>query len=222
MVRHHANYSLDYLHGIDTNDVKNEPSAIFETITINHGKITSEWRSAERGVITCPQKSLGGCGEGILELNCIFPNDWVSNLLHRAEELARKHDFEDLPMKFEECPCLKFSGNDILRKAASREDSRDNLLYSPRAQDLEHDDLKHFQWHWSRGEPVIVSDVLETTFGLSWEPMVMWRAFRQKTSSHHESLFDVTAINCLDWCEVSSLAYQFSTSYFLYSNRNQY
>ncbi|KAL8473319.1 hypothetical protein ACS0TY_030230 [Phlomoides rotata] len=218
VVMHCANYSLDYLHGIDSDDVKNLPSAVFETITTDLGKITSEWRSAEKGVIPCPPPSLGGCGEGFLELKCIFPNDWISNLLHRAEELACKHDFENLPIKFEECSCLKFSGEnaikrDILRKAASRKDSNDNHLYSPTAKDLEHDDLKHFQWHWSRGEPVIVSDVLETTFGLSWEPMVMWRAFRQKTSSNHESLLDVTAINCLDWCEVDINLHKFFDGY---------
>nr|GEX70675.1 hypothetical protein [Tanacetum cinerariifolium] len=88
-----------------------------------------------------------------------------------------------------------------MRKAASRENSNDNYLYCPRAIDIQAEDLKHFQWHWSKGQPVIVSNVLETTLGLSWEPMVMWRAFRQIAIVNHDTLLDVSALNCLDWCE---------------------
>nr|GFA07148.1 hypothetical protein [Tanacetum cinerariifolium] len=50
-------------------------------------------------------------------------------------------------------------------------------------------------------QPVIVSNVLETTLGLSWEPMVMWRAFRQIANVNHDTLLDVSALDCLDWCE---------------------
>lgn len=221
VVIQYADYTLDYLHGCDRNDaasIKDEPShEMVEAISTDPVEIKSEWRSAERGIIPCPPQRVGGCGEGILELKCILPNDSVSNLLLRAEEIAWRKDFENLPIKFE-CSCLKYLGenaidSDKLCKAASRQDSNDNFLYYPTAKDLQHDDLRHFQWHWSRGEPVIVSDVLETTLGLSWEPMVMWRAFRQKTKNKHEVLFDVTAINCLDWCQVSSPVYQF---YFLF------
>ncbi|PWA70932.1 phosphoglycerate mutase, 2,3-bisphosphoglycerate-independent [Artemisia annua] len=34
-------------------------------------------------------------------------------------------------------------------------------------------DMKHFQFHWSKGEPIIVSNVLSKSLGLSWEPMVL-------------------------------------------------
>ena len=88
------------------------------------------------------------------------------------------------------------------RKAAFHEDSSDKFLYCPRAVDLNHGDLRHFQWHWSKGEPVIVSNVLECTSGLSWEPLVMWRAFRQISNSKYDVVLDVKAVNCLDWCEV--------------------
>ncbi|CAL8075974.1 unnamed protein product [Prunus armeniaca] len=53
----------------------------------------------------------------------------------------------------------------------------ENYLYCPRAGDIQRENFKHFQWHWFRGEPVIVSN--ETTKGLSWEPLVMWHACRQ-------------------------------------------
>ncbi|KAL0378156.1 UNVERIFIED_CONTAM: Lysine-specific demethylase [Sesamum radiatum] len=213
-----VDYGLDYLHGGDP--IKKEPaSEMVEAITSDPAEIKCEWRSTERGIIPCPPRWLGGCGEGILKLNCIFPDDWVSELLLKAEELARTHDLQDLPKNFEQkCSCLRFLGenaigSDKLRKAASREGSEDNFLYCPTAKDLQHDDLKHFQWHWSKGEPVIVSNVLETTLGLSWEPMVMWRAFRQITNNKHEQLLDVTAINCLDWCQVDINVHQFFKGY---------
>ncbi|PIN05090.1 putative transcription factor 5qNCA, contains JmjC domain [Handroanthus impetiginosus] len=222
VVMQFKNYGLPYLHGrSDGASIDDKPSCeMVEAITEDPVEINSEWRSTETGMIPCPPEGVAGCGEGFLELKCIFPDNWVSNLLLKAEELTRTHDFEDLPKNFEqECSCLKFLdenaiNGDKLLKAAAREDSGDNFLYCPTAKDLQHNDLKHFQWHWSKGEPVIVSNVLETTLGLSWEPMVMWRAFRQKKAKNiPEVLLDVTAINCLDWCEVDINVHQFFKGY---------
>lgn len=212
---------LSYLHGDNNEKNKyNGPSAEVEAITRVPADIKSEWRSTERGIIPCPPQWAGGCGEGILELNCILPDNWVSRLLYRAGELAGTQEFENLPNNFE-CSCLNLLGenatdSDKLRKAASRHDTVDNVLYCPTAKDLQHDDIKHFQWHWSKGEPVIVSDVLENALGLSWEPNVMWRAFRQKRKSKQEVLLDVTAINCLDWCEVRHLFLCFFFFFFFF------
>jgi hypothetical protein len=97
--------------------------------------------------------------------------------------------------------------NNNTRKAAFREDSDDNFLFCPRAVDVHREDLRHFQSHWSKGEPVIVSNVLECSSGLSWEPLVMWRAFRQITNSKHDVFLDVKAVNCLDWCEVCLISH---------------
>ncbi|KAG8383963.1 hypothetical protein BUALT_Bualt04G0068500 [Buddleja alternifolia] len=221
VVMQYVDYGQEYLHGGSPCDisVNGEPSyETAEAIARDPADLKSEWTCTERGIVPCPPEWMGGCGEGILELKCI-PYNSVSKLLLTAEELARKHDIEDLPQNFEqECSCLKFSGEDVLdndklRKAASRPDSEDNYLYCPKAKDLQHDDLKHFQCHWAKGEPVIVSNVLETTLGLSWEPMVMWRAFRQITNTKHEQLLDVTAINCLDWCQVDINVHHFFKGY---------
>ncbi|GJX32923.1 JmjC domain-containing protein [Tanacetum coccineum] len=157
---------------------------------------------------------MGGCGNGILELIHAKEQEHVSELLTSAQELLEKHrpdeDMRDLPKEW--CTCSDFvceSDDKQLRKAASRENSNDNYLYCPRAIDIQAGDLKHFQWHWSKGQPVIVSNVLETTLGLSWEPMVMWRAFRQITNANYDTLLDVSALNCLDWCEVDINVHQF-------------
>ncbi|KAI3707498.1 hypothetical protein L6452_26078 [Arctium lappa] len=178
-------------------------------------KLTHDWKSLDDGRIPCPPQSMGGCGLGILELMHIKPLDMVTTLLADAQELLKVHkleeDMREMPEQW--CTCSdvvrESDGDKQLRKAASRESSNDNYLYCPRALDIQPGDLKHFQWHWSKGEPVIVSNVLETTLGLSWEPMVMWRAFRQISNTKHDQLLDVAALNCLDWCEVDINVHHF-------------
>ncbi|KAL7599343.1 hypothetical protein Lser_V15G23172 [Lactuca serriola] len=201
---------LDYLHGgkesvgesKNKRDTRNVVSNFVNAAPKE--KQSHEWKSLDDGRISCPPESMGGCGCGILELMHIKPLDTVSKLLEKAQELLKMHkleeDMRDMPEKW--CTCSSNGGDQQLRKAASRENSNDNYLYCPRAIDIKPGDLKHFQWHWSKGEPVIVSNALETTLGLSWEPMVMWRAFRQISNLNHDQLLDVAALNCLDWCEV--------------------
>ncbi|KAL2523946.1 Transcription factor jumonji (jmjC) domain-containing protein [Abeliophyllum distichum] len=177
----------------------------------------SEWKSKENGVIPCAPKGKGGCGQGVLSLKRLFPENWVAELIVKAEEIVNK--VEDMPQNSGQClSFLNLTGeNDIgsenIRKAASRENSDDNYLYCPTAVDIQHGDLKHFQRRWCKGEPVIVSNVLEKTLGLSWEPMVMWRAFRQIKHVGHSKLLDVTAINCLDWCQTDVNVHQFFKGY---------
>ncbi|KAM7518021.1 hypothetical protein LguiB_016983 [Lonicera macranthoides] len=180
-------------------------------------KSPSEWKVLENGSIPCAPENMGGCGQGILELKYIVykklegvsPQDFVLNLLERAEEISKTHKLEECmgEPRVQQCSCFSSVNENTkekVRKASSREGSGDNYLYCPVAADIQPEDLKHFQYHWFNGEPVIVSDVLETTSGLSWEPMVMWRAFRQITNLNHAQLLDVSAINCLDWCEPPS------------------
>jgi lysine-specific demethylase 3 len=96
-----------------------------------------------------------------------------------------------------------------LRLAAQRKGENDNYLYCPSRQDIEDVEdkdgggLAHFQKHWVQGEPIIVCDVLEAVggCGLSWEPMVVWRAARETTKKKLERK-TVAAIDCLNWQEV--------------------
>jgi lysine-specific demethylase 3 len=90
-----------------------------------------------------------------------------------------------------------------LRLASHRKGEDDNYLYCPSRQIVEEEGVAHFQKHWVRGEPVIVCNVLEGGSGLSWEPMVMWRAVRETTKNKFErDTRTVAAIDCLDWQEV--------------------
>jgi lysine-specific demethylase 3 len=146
----------------------------------------------------------------------MLPPNCVSELVCKATQLKETIELKDAKETLDNsCSCLKSVTNnaddipDNTRKAAFREHSDDNFLYCPKAVDLHNHekDLRHFQWHWRKGEPVIVSNVLEScTSGLSWEPHVMWRAFHQISDTDHNSFFNVKAIDCLDWCEVCSIS----------------
>lgn len=205
----YVNRGIDYLHGDGDVSELSEENRFPEKSSEDIYKLRPAWKLCDDHTIPCPPTDLGGCGDGILELRCIFSEKWVSKLVGEAEKLAKTYKHVKLPKFSGECPC-SYSAHDRnhddgkLRKAALREDSMDNHLYCPTVDDISQGDLKHFQFHWSKGEPVIVRNVLENTSGLSWEPMVMWRACRQIKKTGDGRHLDVEAIDCLDWSHVSS------------------
>lgn len=72
------------------------------------------------------------------------------------------------------------------------------------AKEVKGGDIGHFEFHWVKGEPVIVRDVLELASGLSWDPMVMWRVLREKKDNGGKvSKLSALVVDCLDWSEVS-------------------
>ncbi|XP_058772086.1 lysine-specific demethylase JMJ25-like [Vicia villosa] len=178
----------------------------------------SRWHANADGSIPCP-KADNECDHGFLELRRILPPNCISELVCKAEKLTETFELHVAKDTLDNrCTCWKSvrSADGLysnLRKAAFRKDSSDNFLYCPRAVGLHQEDLRHFQWHWSKGEPVIVSNVLECTSGLSWEPLVMWRAFRQISNSKFDVLLDVKTVNCLDWCEGDINIHKFFTGY---------
>ncbi|XP_030506640.2 lysine-specific demethylase JMJ26 isoform X1 [Cannabis sativa] len=206
------NRGLEYLHG-------GKPNKPQVTIFSDSVRPTSEWKANDDGGIPCPPKDMHGCSDGLLELRCIFSENFVSDLVKKGEEMAETYNLIDMSeIPGQQCLCsssrdVSQLNNGTVRKAASREDSDDNYLYCPTAIEIQQEDLKHFRLHWSRGEPVIVSNVLETTSGLSWEPLVMWRACRQMNHTKHSKHLEVKAIDCLDWCEADINIHQFFTGY---------
>ncbi|KAJ1281729.1 hypothetical protein BS78_04G328200 [Paspalum vaginatum] len=178
------------------------------------------WKAKSDGSIPCPPKEIGGCGGTLLDLKCLFPEEMLAELEDRADKVLRSETFDKAMIRTSErCPCFDHSGkirtdSKSVREAASRKYSRDNFLYCPVATGIQDDDLVHFQMHWAKGEPVIVSDVLQLTSGLSWEPMVMWRALRERTKGKAEDeQFAVRAVDCLDWCEVEINIHMFFSGY---------
>ncbi|XP_068306087.1 lysine-specific demethylase JMJ29-like [Pyrus communis] len=213
VIMEYVSRGLDYLHGGE-----GKVKLPLEACPKSSVGSTFEWKPNDNGSIPCPPKDMGGCGDGILELRCVFPENHLMELVKKAEEIDETYKLMNASETAAGmCSCLK-SVDDVnsstkIRKAASRDASDDNYLYCPRAVDIQHEDLKHFQCHWVKGEPVIVSNVLETTLGLSWEPFVMWRACRQMQHIKHGQHLDVKTIDCLDWCEADINIHQFFTGY---------
>ncbi|XP_019090861.1 PREDICTED: lysine-specific demethylase JMJ25-like isoform X2 [Camelina sativa] len=190
------NKGARYMHG---EDAEPSSSSVSKDETIN---ITSiKWNADENGSIPCAPKELGGCGESVLELKRILPVTWMSDLEHKAETFLASY-IMDPTMSY--CRCSSDLDESMKRKAASRDGSNDNYLYSPDSFDvLMQEELLHFQEHWSKGEPVIVRNSLDITAGLSWEPMVMWRALCENVDSPTSTnMSDVKAIDCLANCAV--------------------
>ncbi|XP_040377787.1 lysine-specific demethylase JMJ25-like isoform X2 [Oryza brachyantha] len=177
------------------------------------------WKANSDGSIPCPPKEIGGCGASSLELKCLLPENMLSELEYRGNKIIKRKSFaKAINTRSNHCPCFDHSSKirtEAIRKAANRKGSSDNYLYCPDATDIREDDLLHFQMHWSKGEPVIVSDALQLTSGLSWEPLVMWRALREKKTNGdvEDEHFAVTAVDCLDWNEVEINIHMFFMGY---------
>ncbi|KAE8733738.1 Lysine-specific demethylase JMJ25 [Hibiscus syriacus] len=111
-----------------------------------------------------------------------------------------------------ELRCI-FTEHALVQLTEKAEEIAKDLNLHLEAKDIQRGELEHFQRHWANGEPVIVSNVLENASGLSWEPMVMWRAFRQITNTNFEQQLEVKALDCLDWSEVEVNIHQFFKGY---------
>lgn len=196
-------------------------SQAFPTLNIMGEVVSdsSEWKAKIDGSIPCPPKSRGGCGAHRLGLRRILEPNWVDDLLQNVEELTVNYHAPgtDSSHGCHLCCHENSTANgekiSVVREASFRQHSQDNFLYCPSSLSCGEDEIVHFQIHWNRGEPVIVRDVLETTSGLSWEPMVMWRAFRGAKKIMEEETLSVKAIDCFDWCEVEIDIYHFFKGY---------
>lgn len=172
----------------------------------------SRWQVNKDGSIPCPPKELGGCGSGKLSLRRIFEANLVENLIKNSENVTI--DYQSPEIDFSK-GCF-FCDENGMRRGSYRENSKDNFLYCPNAVVSEENEFEHFQMHWMRGEPVVVRNVLAKSSGLSWEPMVMWRAFinaRKKVKRDSSCVNTVKAIDCVDWCQVEVNIHKFFKGY---------
>ncbi|KAF3506743.1 hypothetical protein F2Q69_00002857 [Brassica cretica] len=175
------------------------------------GENFSDWKLNPDGSIPCPPKERRGCGTSTLELRRLCECDRVEKLITNAEEVTLQFRPPDVNIAHECSSCTSI----ISRQAAFRKNGHDNFLYCPNVVDLAEGDIAHFQSHWMRAEPVIVRNVLDKTPGLSWDPMVMWRACREMDpkAKCKEEAKSVKALDCLDWCEVEINIHQFFQGY---------
>ncbi|KAK6123916.1 hypothetical protein DH2020_042335 [Rehmannia glutinosa] len=197
----------DYMHGGDP-----LPESYHAETIDKSSRMPVEWVFIEHGGVVCPPNEMGGCGSCKLELNCLLPEHWISTLVKRAEKIMSK--CKNIKKSFlQTTSCSSDSGKSC--KEASREGSNDNCLYCPDSKDiLNEEELMQFRRHWAQGEPVIVRNALEQASGLSWEPMVMWRALCEHTDDRISSkMSDVKAIDCLAGCEVEISTRKFFKGY---------
>ncbi|RZC84302.1 hypothetical protein C5167_047088 [Papaver somniferum] len=173
-------------------------------------RATNEWKIVDTGSISC-----ASCCSGILELKYILPDNCVSELVNRAEQISKQSIFDDPATPTQQRSCFNsVSDVDIdsskLRRSVSQKGKNSNCLYSPEAKEIQHGDMENFQKHWVKGEPVIVRNVQELTSGLSWEPNVMCQALREKTTSRlmkgSEHLVS-KAVDCMNLCKVEELRF---------------
>lgn len=204
----------DYIHGGDP-----LPNSCHVEDSKDQNKSLTRWVANDKGSLICAPTEMGGCGNCVLKLKRILPPSWISNLVAEAEEILRKFDVEQTISR--PGPNTFDKGKKMSRRAASREGTGDNHLYCPNSKDaLKEEELLQFRRHWGNGQPVIVRDVLGQTSGLSWEPMVMWRALCENLDSNVSSkMAEVKAIDCLAGCEVEINTHQFFKGY---TNGRQY
>ncbi|KAL6333305.1 hypothetical protein AAG906_028489 [Vitis piasezkii] len=167
-----------------------------------------QWKACnDDGSISCPPTEFGGCGDGHLDLRCVFPSSWTKQLEISAEEIVCSYEFPEILDVSSPCSLCIGMDHEIgkikeLQEAANREDSNDNFLYYPTVQGLHDDNLEHFQKHWGRGHPIIVRNVLQGMSDLSWDPIVMFCTYLERSSAKSENdKKAVKATSCLDWCE---------------------
>uniref|UniRef100_M1CWG9 JmjC domain containing protein n=1 Tax=Solanum tuberosum TaxID=4113 RepID=M1CWG9_SOLTU len=169
-----------------------------EVITRDQTEVAmeSKWKPMENGAISCPPKDMGGCSEGTLYLRCLFSELLIFELLLRAKEIAQKCNLH-IDSALDHCSSKSkgepSTSGPKLRKAAARENSSDNYLFTPAAVDIQSTNSMHFRLSFSKGEPVIVTDVHDRALRLSWEPTVIWSACRQTMKA-------ADILNCSNWC----------------------
>lgn len=181
----------DYIHGGDPLPNKYQlGTSVLPTEPV------TKWVANSDGSLTCAPKEMGGCGNGVLEIKRILPKNWILYLLTKTFEILKKCDaYQNIPEP------------DV-------SDAK-NILYCFDSKDgLKEDVFVKFQRHWGNGEPVIARDVLEQTAGLSWEPMVMWRALCENLDLVISAkMSEVKAIDCLAGCEVKINTQDFFKGY---------
>ncbi|KAJ9566189.1 hypothetical protein OSB04_002155 [Centaurea solstitialis] len=194
-----------YIHGGDV------LPATHDNISTSQSGSATKWVAENDGRLRCAPKDFGGCGNSLLELKRILQEGWISNLEARAECVLNG-------LRIDQPNLMSISlktSRDTYFRAANREGSDDNYLYYPTSKDVSRkEEFIRFRHHWAKGEPVIVRQVLEHSTGLSWEPMVMWRALCEHVNPNVSSnMSEVKTIDCLAGCEVEISTRKFFKGY---------
>ncbi|KAJ3688612.1 hypothetical protein LUZ61_017776 [Rhynchospora tenuis] len=140
------------------------------------------------------------CEIPVLELKSVLGDSFISKLYEEAIQIIKNAPkFEESKDDIRKCSCLtRFDGTiDLFCAMARHKEGK----------------FGHFGYHWAKGEPVIVRDVLELASGLSWDPMVMWRALRETKDNGQGTELLARAVNCRDWSYMEMNIHRFFTGY---------
>ncbi|KAG4955860.1 hypothetical protein JHK84_041841 [Glycine max] len=188
---------------------------------ISNGNLTDtstlvEWTNCNGAdIVSCPPTKLGDCGDSHLDLKYVFPLSWIKEMEVKAEEIVCSYDFPETLDRSSSCSlCVdkdhKTSRYKQLPEAAQREDSNDNFLFYPTILDISCNHFEHFRKHWGIGHPVVVRDVLQSMPNLSWDPLVMFCTYLERSMTRYENNKDLLEA-CLDWFEVEINVSQYFT-----------
>ncbi|KAF7840595.1 lysine-specific demethylase JMJ25 [Senna tora] len=203
----YVNKGYDYMHGGDPLPLSGNSETLGNHLT----DLSTLWTAKSNGSVCCAPKEVGGCGSCQLELKHILPRGWIRDLEAKARDWVRMCKTEQAPLKQEDAAASSCCNS--MRRAASRDSLDDNHIYCPSG-DILSEGLSLFRKHWTNGQPVIVRDVLQQATGLSWEPMVIWRAVCETLDSRiNMKMSEVKAIDCLAGCEVEINTRKFFKGY---------
>ncbi|XP_075513746.1 lysine-specific demethylase JMJ28-like isoform X1 [Primulina tabacum] len=165
------------------------------------------WEPSSDGSIPCPPIDIGGCGSSNLDLKCVYPCTWNRDLEVRAEEMLRLYhlpETADFSLCCSRCQDISHKDGDAkVQKGSYRKlGYQDNYLYCPSIHDMRDESPEHFQSHWTKGQPVVVRNVLRRTSSLCWDPVIMFSSYMENKISEHCIENDMKVTNCIDWCEV--------------------
>jgi lysine-specific demethylase 3 len=189
----YVNRGYDYMHGGD-------PLPVSCDLEISDGnlEVSTKWNAKSDGSVSCVPKEMGGCGSSVLELRRILPHGWMSDLEGKAHDMLKIWEVKQKTFQQEEA-----GSNNSMRKESFTKGTNESNIYCSESRDVLRERMLLFQKHWTNGEPIIVRDVLKQGTGLSWEPMVMWRALCDNLASDISSkMSEVKAIDCMANCEV--------------------
>ncbi|KAL8167840.1 hypothetical protein V2J09_009339 [Rumex salicifolius] len=164
--------------------------------------------SSDSDIIFCASLELGGCGTSALDLKCVFPLNYTTELETNAREIILSKDSPkllDASLHCSLCSAMAKDGSNRkeLLEASRRKHPGDNFLYSPSIHDSHEALLIHFQKHWRNSHPVVVRDLLENTSNMTWDPISLFSNYLKMCISRSENGTEETDDPIsLDWYKV--------------------
>lgn len=163
------------------------------------------WRFHVNGQIRCPPRTLGGCGEGFLNLTSLCPFGLTKDLEESAKQIVCDYKFnKSYGLSEIESPCLLCDKSDEMgsEKVGNVIGNKNKELYFSTKQEFCEKNLDHFMKHWGTGQPLIIQDVLRSQPDLNWDCGFLLCEYLEKSIEAREKTETGKSKRTSDWCEV--------------------